>query len=427
MSPAPDLKVALVALNMPGHQSLALGYIRAYAEQDRRLAGRVGFIALDLSSDTDPWWIAYRILRLQPDVLGMSVACWNARQVYDVCSLVKTMSPEVHIVLGGPEVTPIAEDVLRDHPCVDSVVRGEGEETFAEFLDAMLRGGRIWYVDGVTTRRGDKVTSAPDRPLIADLDAIPSPYLSGILGPHGDQTFIETYRGCPRSCAYCFEGKGYDRIRHFSQERVAAEIAAVAGSGAVRTLSFIDPIFNLTSERLGWLSSLLEPWADKGVRLHTIEVDIERVGPGEAALLRKAGVASVETGPQSIGEAALDTCNRKFDAERFAAGVVACKDAGISVECDLIVGLPGDTADDVVRGLDYVLALDPGKVQLSTLHVLPGTALWDRAEELGLVCNPQPPHEVISTSTMDFAELRRTEAFANVVAAHYGARTGSSA
>ncbi|MBA4370043.1 MAG: hypothetical protein C0418_00495 [Coriobacteriaceae bacterium] len=425
MSATPDLKVALVALNAPGHQSLALGYVRAYAEQAPRLAGRVGFMTLDLDSDMDPWWVAYRILRLEPDVLGMSVKCWNAQHIYQVCSIVKRTSPGIHIVLGGPEVSPMAEQILETHPYVDTIVRGEGEETFAELLGAMLHGGRLWYVDGVTTRRDDGVVSAPARPLIADLDSIPSPYASGLLGAHGDLTYIETYRGCPRSCAYCYEGKGYDRIRYFSQERVAAEIEAIAGSGRARSLSFIDPVFNLTRERLEWLGDVLEPWARQGVRLHTIEVDIERIGTEEAALLRRAGVVSVETGPQTVSATTLERCNRRFDRERFSAGVEACKQAGIAVECDLIVGLPGDTADDLAAGLDYLLSLDPGKVQLSSLNVLPGTPLWERAEEYGIVCNPEPPHEVMCTATMGFTELRRAEAFGATVAAHYGARSPS--
>lgn len=418
---APDLKVALVALNAPGHQSLALGYLRAYAEADRRLTGRVGFMTLDLDSEMDPWWVAYRILRMQPDVLGMSVKCWNARHTYEVCSIVKRSAPHIHIVLGGPEVSAIAEQVMREHPSIDTIVRGEGEATFADVLDALLHGGRLHYVEGVTTRRDDRIISAVQRPLIADLGTIPSPYTTGLLGVIDDYTYIETYRGCPRSCAYCYEGKGYERIRYFPQERVAQEIQAIAGAGA-QSLSFIDPVFNLTRERLGWLSELLEPWAQRGMRLHTIEVDIERVDANVAALLKRAGVATVETGPQSVNPDTLKTCNRGFDPERFAAGIAACKSVGIGVECDLIVGLPGDTGQDVMRGLEFVLALDPGKVQLSTLAVLPGTPLWEHAEEYGLVCNPEPPHEIMRTAEMDFAELRHAEAFGNTVAGHYASR-----
>jgi radical SAM superfamily enzyme YgiQ (UPF0313 family) len=427
MSPRSPLKVALVALNWPGYQSLALGYLRAYAEADPGLAGRAAFVTLDLDSEMDPWWVAYRILGLEPDVVAFTVTCWNANKVYTTCSLVKQAMPDMRIVLGGPEVTPIAEEVLEGHPEIDAVVRGEGEATFAELVHTMLGTRRLSYVDGVTARDGDRISSAPDRPLIADLDDIPSPYTAGVLQPLDGSAYIETFRGCPHKCGYCFEGKGYGRVRYFSQERVKAEIAALAENEDVHSFSFVDPVFNLTRDRLEWLSEALAPYAARGLRLHTIEVDIEHIGDEEAELLARAGVRSVETGPQTVGEAALEACRRRFDHDRFVNGVEALKRQGISVECDLIIGLPGDTLEDFFAGLDFLVALDPGIIQMSSLHVLPGTDLWNRADELGLVFNHDPPHEIIHTATMGFAELRRAEAYGSTVSDHYRARLDTSA
>jgi radical SAM superfamily enzyme YgiQ (UPF0313 family) len=415
------LKVVLVGVSSPGYRSLALGYLRAYAEADPRLLG-LGFTTLELDTTVDPWWIAYRVLALEPDVVGFSVVCWNARAVYEAVRVIAAARPETMVVLGGPEVGPIATSVLAGNPGVDAVVRGEGEDAFADLLAARLRGRDVTRVPGVTARTGDRIVSAPDRPLISDLDSVPSPYLEGVLVPLNGTAYIETYRGCPHSCGYCYEGKGYARIRRFSDERVAAEIAAIAATPGVSSLSFIDPVFNLTPERLTWLAATLAPFATQGLSLHTIEVDIERIGPAEAALLVEAGVVSVETGPQSIGADALAKCHRAFDSAAFSAGVRACRESGISVECDLIVGLPGDTPDDVIAGIDYAIGLDPGKVQLSTLHVLPGTELWERAGELGLVFDPEPPHEVIETAEIGYADLRRLEVLGNAAARLYAAR-----
>jgi len=418
----PDLAVVLLAMNWPGYQSLALAYLSGYALADPRLTGRVGIINMDLTSDMDPWWVAYRVLRKEPDVVGFSATCWNARALCEVCTIIKAARPDTFIVAGGPEVGPIAEQVLSEHQHIDAVVRGEGEETFAELLHVLLKKRSPWKVEGVTARSDGEIVSAPDRPLIADLDSIPSPYLSGQLVPNQSTAYIETYRGCPYHCGYCYEGKGYDRIRHFSPERVAADIDFVANAPGVREFSFVDPVFNLTEDGTRRITAMLEPYAERGLQLHTIEVDIERVDDEQAALMAAAGVRSVETGPQSVGAAALEACRRKFDRERFAAGVAALKRHGISVECDLIIGLPYDTMDDVLDGLRFCLAVDPGKIQLSSLHVLPGTDLWHRAEELGLVYNPQPPHEIIRTSSMDFAELRRAEVLGQALAGHYRAR-----
>ena len=419
------LKVALVALNQPGYQSLALAYVRAFSEAQDRLRKRAAFQTLDLTMPADAVPVAYQVLRLSPDVVGFSVTCWNARVVYEACGMLRSAKPETVIVLGGPEVGPQAEEVLAANSAVDAIVRGEGEETFAELLRVIATGKKMWLCRGVTARNGgDEIVSALDRPPIEDLNSIPSPYLSGVLAPTECSSFIETFRGCPHRCSYCFEAKGIPGIRSFSRDRIRAEIDAVGTSPGVRSFSFIDSVFNLTKERLGWLADVLEPHARRGVRLHTVEVDIERIDDAEASELRRAGVASVETGPQTIGAEALQTCHRAFDPDRFTAGVRALKRAGISVECDLIIGLPGDDAFDVIGGLRWLLELDPGVLQSSTLRVLPGTELAARADDIGLTFDAEPDHAVVQTSGISFADVRRLEVMAVALQRGYRARLG---
>ncbi len=175
MATAAPMRCVLLALNSPGYRSLALGYLRAYAQADPRLAGRVAFETLDLDTSVDPWWVAWRVLGLEPEVLGISVTCWNARIVYEVCRLVAAVRPECAIVLGGPEAGPAASEVLGSHPEVGIVVRGEGEVTFSDLLVELAGEGKAWRVDGITLRRDGEVFSTPDRALVADLDELPSP------------------------------------------------------------------------------------------------------------------------------------------------------------------------------------------------------------------------------------------------------------
>lgn len=418
----PLLKVALVAHNQPGHQSLGLGYLRAYAEASDRIRRKVAFQTLDLSTAVDAWRTAYRVLRMEPDVVGFSVCCWNADIVYAACELIRRARPGIVIVLGGPEVGPHAHEVLAEHPAVDAVVRGEGEVTFAELLRVIGAGQRMWLCPGVTARNGDEIVSAAERPLVEELDELPSPYLAGVMQPSETLSFIETFRGCPHRCGYCFEAKGSPRIRSFSRQRVRAEIQTIASARGVAGLSFVDPVFNLTPQRLAWLAEELAPHASRGLRVHTVEVDVERIGAPEAALLRSAGVVSAETGPQSIGAAALDACRRRFDPTRFAAGVAALRHEGIAVECDLIIGLPGDDAFDVIAGLRWLVQLDPGVIQSSTLRVLPGTDFWDRSAELGVTYEPASEHEVVQTADLSFADIRRLEVMAAALQTEYRAR-----
>lgn len=415
------LKVALVGVTSPGYRSLALDYLQECVRRDPRLAD-LAMVRIDTDTSSDPWWTAYRILSLDPapDVVALPVYCWTARHVYEAVRVIKRAAPATITIVGGPEVSPIAEQVLDRHEELELVVCGEGELTFPELLHSIMRGGDPTSVPGVCARVGGRARRAEARGEVEHLDDLPSPFLGP--QPTDGSAYLETFRGCPHRCAYCYEGKGSSRIRSFSWERIAADIDAVASTPGMRSFSFIDPVFNLTSERLARLTELLEPHARRGVRLHTIEVDIERIDATQAGLLQRCGVVSVETGPQSVGARALSVCGRSLDRERFSAGVRACREAGISVECDLIVGLPGDTVDDVLAGIEFAIGLDPGAVQLSTLHVLPGTALWQQADELGLIFDREPPHELIATPELTYGELRRLEELGNAAAAVYRAR-----
>jgi len=412
MNDAPYV-VALVGISQPGYQCMANAYLREALKADTRLPS-LAIGTLEFDTSVDAWWIVYQILSAQyaPDIVGFSVYCWNARTVYETVRILAKARPDLHIILGGPEVGPIADEIAERLPQVAYIARGEGERVICDVIEALARDGSA-----------KRLAYLPTRDPIEDLDALPQIYSEAHPPPTDGSAYVETYRGCPHQCAYCYESKGISRVRSFSWERIAADVERVAATPGMRSFSFIDSAFNLTDERLRRLSDLMAPFAARGMRLHTVEVDIERIDDEAAGLLARAGVASVETGPQTVGEAALATCKRSFNREAYLRGVEACKRAGIRVEADLIIGLPGDTVETVLESMRFVIEeADPGVLQASTLHVLPGTLLWDEAEELGLEFDTEPPHAVIQTRDISYTDLRNLEVFANALSTLYRAQ-----
>jgi anaerobic magnesium-protoporphyrin IX monomethyl ester cyclase len=336
------------------------------------------------------------------------VYCWNAGIVYEVLDILYEIMPDQKIVLGGPEVGPIAEELHERFPQLTYIVKGEGEQAICDVVHALTHDRDLSLL--------------PQREPIANLDMIPSPYSDAYPPAIDGSAYIETFRGCPHACAYCYEGKGVARIRSFSWKRIEKDIERIATTPGMKSFSFVDSVFNLTRDRLQRLSDILAPYAERGLCLHTIEVDIESIDDEQAALLKRAGVVSVETGPQTTGEKALTLCNRSLDKDAYLRGVEACKRAGIRVEADLIIGLPGDTVSDVLDSFQFVVDADPGVIQASTLHVLPGTQLWDCADEFGLHFDKNPPHEVIKTADITYTDLRNLEVFGLALGALYRAR-----
>lgn len=422
---APATNVLLVALNScaePHYFSLALGYLKACALADPDLAARANIDIVDFCTDcNDPLQVAYYVAHAKPDIVGLSCYCWNIDVMRHIAEMVRKTMPEARIIAGGPEVTPIAEEFLAANPSFDVVIRGEGEATFAELLRALTNGGSAADVAGISYRESEHVFANDERPLIEDLDSIPSPYLTGMLKPRDNVTYLETYRGCPYRCAYCYEGKNYPTVRRFSDERIRAEIELITSDPEVGTYSFIDPVFNLDKETLEKLCAMLEASAAAGKTIHTVEVITERVDEQTIALLKKAGTVSTETGPQTVNPQTIKNINRYFVRDKFARGVALMRDGGFKVLCDLIVGLPGDDFFSFCRSVRFVLELRPGTIIFSTLNVLPGTALRERADEFGLVYDDAAPHYVLGTETFSFEEIRKAEMLAGSLAKEYDA------
>lgn len=193
----------------------------------------------------EPTWVVRRpglraLLDEGPVVLLLSNYVWSHRENLKVAAMVKGRSPDSLVIAGGPDTPAYPADCeayLRSHPEVDLVVRGEGEATVVAVLDALDgrlvgRDGDLSVladVEGVAFRDGGDVVRTPDRPRIADLDLLPSPYLSGLFDAYGEATvamaILETNRGCPYGCTFCDWGSATrSRIRQFSLDRVLAEI-----------------------------------------------------------------------------------------------------------------------------------------------------------------------------------------------------------
>jgi radical SAM superfamily enzyme YgiQ (UPF0313 family) len=420
----PPLTVTLVSFNLAGHFSLANGYLKATAEKDGWLRKKVDIDLVDFSVESnDARQALFYLSQRRPGVLGLSCYCWNLEVNLELARLYKSLAPDSLVVLGGPEVGPTAEACLEENRSVDAVVRGEGELTFRELLRCLVGGkGSLGEIRGITYRADSGVTSTADRAPIANLGEIPSPYLTGVLTPRDRVTYVETSRGCPYRCAYCYEGKNFPKVRFFPEKRIQREVEAVVNAPGVRSFHLVDSVFNLKKDRLQRLARMISEVNRAGARILTVEILAETVDEQTVELFRQAHVASVETGPQTVHQDTLALMRRHHDPERFARGVTLLQDAGIQVLCDLIVGLPGDNFFRFARSIQEVMGLGPSRLVFSVLHVLPGTELYENAASYGLRFDPRAPHLVVDTDTFPFVEIDRAVLLSLSVGREYNLR-----
>ncbi|WP_297500072.1 radical SAM protein, partial [Thermococcus sp.] len=196
------------------------------------------------------------IKRYDPDMIGITATTSAMYDAYTVAKIAKNLNENVFVVMGGPHVTFTPELTMRECPCIDAVVRGEGELTFKELVDAVDKGRPLRGILGLSYREGNgKIRNEPPRPLIKNVDGIPMPsydllpmdkYVAGRT-PFGT---VMTSRGCPFNCAFCSSSLQFGkRWRGHSVERVIEELSILRYEYGRREIEFLDDTFTLNKVR----------------------------------------------------------------------------------------------------------------------------------------------------------------------------------
>src|SRR5262245_37063985 len=394
--PIPPLGPGPVRGNVP----LAAAYLALFARQ----RGLDSFYHFDIvpapeANTLSDQGLVEAVAARDPWMAGFTCYVWNIERTLWIARELKRRRPGVRIVLGGPEITADNSWVLQTPDC-DLAVIGEGEQTFAQLLLALI--------DEETPPvpvPGLYVPSLVDRPAfrqpLPDLNRLGSPYLAGLLDAADEQMLLlETTRGCVFKCKFCYYPKSYDKQYYLSRDNVLANLRHARDRGA-REVFLLDPTLNQRKDFADFLRVLVEGNPGRGFSYFG-ELRGEGVTEETARLLREANFTEVEVGLQSIDAEAMRQMDRKNNLRAFERGVRAMMREGIAVKVDLIVGLPGDTPESVRRGLHYLH--DNGlysDVQVFNLSILPGTSFRQEAEQVGLKYQPRPPYYLLETPSLD--------------------------
>ncbi|MCW7464250.1 B12-binding domain-containing radical SAM protein [Leptospira levettii] len=354
-----------------------------------------------------------RICKEGPDFLGLSLYLWNTERSLYIAKEVKKRNPEIQILIGGPEVNEDNPYVLGEDG-YDIAVSEEAEHNFRSLMKALLNKESLENVENVAYRKKDGFLSPFGIPSPANfpLTDFPSPYTTGhLLVNPKRSTYLETVRGCKSQCTYCFYPKSSQNLRTLDIKETIHLISNLKEKGA-RELVFLDPTFNHRPGFDSFLDAIAEVNSDGQMTMFA-ELRSEGVTPKLATKLRKAGFNRIELGLQSVNEETLKRVKRFGSPHKVAEVAKMLAGEGIDLLLDLIIGLPGDTPDDIERGIHFFLEHGLGEwVQAFPLSVLPGTSMRKDAAKEGLVYMPTPPYRIIQTPTFTPEALRDSVYFA---------------
>lgn len=375
------------------HASLGLRYLLANLGELRPQTKLVEF-----TLEQRPIDIVESLLAHNPTIIGLGVYIWNVAQTTEVVALLKTVRPEVVVVVGGPEVSYECDE-QRIVQLADYVVTGQGDLAFAALCKQLIAG----------ERPAGKVIEAP----VPDMDDLVLPYREYTDKDVANRLiYVEASRGCPFKCEFCLSA--LDKTAWpFQLDRFLAEMQQLYDRG-VRHFKFVDRTFNLNikaSKRI--LDFFLERMTERMFIHFELIPDHLPDALKESIAKFPPGSLQFEIGIQTFDPDVQQNISRKQNNEKAAENLRWLREyTQAHLHADLIIGLPGETIESFGRGFDKLVRLNPHEIQVGILKRLRGAPIARHTEVFDMRYNPQPPYNILSNALIDFATMQRLNRFA---------------
>lgn len=359
----------------------------------------------------------------RPDVVAATAWLFTHEQLLHIVVRVKALMPAVKVVLGGPEFLGDNETYLRCHPEVDAVFRGEGEESFARWLDVWDEPERWAGISGVCYLKESFLNPFPEYhdgglARVMEFDRLPAPEDSSLF--IWDKPFVqlETTRGCFNSCAFCVSGMG-DPLRTLPLDVIRLRLHRIRERG-IRDVRILDRTFNYHPRRAIELMRLFAEFHPH-MRFH-LEIHPAFLPQSIREVLSSLpdGLLHLEAGIQSLRQDVLEMSRRKGTLEQALDGLrFLCSLPNLVTHADLIAGLPLYTLAQIYEDIHTLAVYQAGEIQLESLKLLPGTAMRRDAEDLGIRYSSLPPYEVLEADHISSAQLQEARRLSRLLDAYY--------
>lgn len=345
--------------------------------------------------------VAEKIAAVNPDVVGVS--CLFSSQlgsVRRICSLAKKVNPRVITVTGGAHPSFLPEQSLQSAPDLDFIVVGEGELTFRDLLHALREGKDYSRIDGLAFRANSGIRVNEKTRLIHDLDSLPFPardllplskyweYAVPMAHHHKSPKSVPvaTSRGCPFRCTFCSSSRHWRKYRTRSVENVLAELDELKYRYGVEEIKFEDD--NLTADKKR-AKALFQGMIDRGynftwntpngIAVWTLEDEL-------LDLMKASGAFELTLAIESGDQWVMDNIIKKpLDLSKVVPAAEAIRRRGMDVVAYLIVGLPGETMEQIRHTFELVKKARIYKFASFLYSPLPGSELYFKCVEMGLV------------------------------------------
>lgn len=330
----------------------------------------------------------------RPDLVGVTVFTSQLRSALLTCRGIREAYPAAKIIVGGPHIHPLHNEVIQKD-FVDFCVRGEGESTMLELVDAISNGADLKKVRGITFKEADEIVVSPDRPFIQDLDTLPFParellpnhiYKGEIGGgERGRFTYAATSRGCPFRCHFCSVPRFWPIHRRRSVANVLDELEHISKRYEIRYVKFTDEMFHLDNK---WTREFCQGMVERGLNEEitwSCDSRVDTVSGDILEGMRRANCRVIFFGIEFGNQRILDFSGKGTTIAQIYKAIDMTKKAGISPTGNFMLGYPTETRETIEDTIALAKSLDLDFCSFSIVTPFPGSRLYEYCKQNDLL------------------------------------------
>ena len=310
--------------------------------------------------------------RFRPQYIGITFWTTSIGASIKTAELCRQQCPTAKIIAGGPHVTLMPDDI-KQIESIDIAVIGEGEQALLDIVnDKPLK-----EIDGIFYRSPKKINETRQRPFIEDLDSLGIPDRSLLINQKSyrveDFGLIITSRGCPYSCAYCATAIWRRRVRYRSIDAIIDEIKLVKNAYGTLYFTIKDDSFTIDKNRV---SEFCKKLKRKNLNIFW-ECNTNLVNIEEKLLteMKDAGCIAIKIGIESGSDKIHKIINKKLTNAFIMQRWKDIRRVNIHITCYFMMGIPGETAEDILKTLQIADQLKPDYASYSIYEIFPSTRL----------------------------------------------------
>ena len=386
------MKIILATLNSRfTHSAIGLRYIYANMQELQQETQIIEFNINDALQT-----IAEDILKHQPQIIGIGTYIWNVSAVAELIHILKKVSPQTTIILGGPEVSypPYRVD-LKD---ADFIIQGEGDLAFYQLCTQIL-----------TNKTPKERIIGMTLPNLKELELPYQFYTQEDI--QNRYIYVEISRGCPFACEFCLSSMD-ERVRAFDLDRILQEFQTLWDRGA-RNFKFVDRTFNLNMKTANQiLDFFLNKEEEYFAHFEVIPDHFPESLRQKIASFPK-GALQLEIGIQTLNPTIANNISRQLKLDKIQSNINFLEtQTEAHIHLDLIVGLPGETLESFGKNLDTLTSLASCEIQIGILKKLSGTHIERHDQEYGMVYSDIPPYDILKNNQLSFDDIQTMKRFA---------------